>query len=136
MLFRDQFRVMMCCFALSVAAVSAPAYAVESISPKEAAAKVEKSLAILIDVREHDETVLGMAAPASEMPLSEAKANTPKWQAFVQSLPKTKDIILYCRSGHRAGIVAGMLAEKGITNVKNMGGFQAWADAGLPVKKP
>jgi len=133
--FRVQFRVMMSCFVLSMATASAPAFALESISPKDAAAKVEKKQAVLVDVREHDETVLGMAAPAKEMPLSEAQGNTAKWQSFVQSLPKDKEIIVYCRSGRRSGIVGGMLAEKGFS-VKNMGGFQGWVDAGLPVKKP
>ena len=141
------FRVTMSCFILMVAvpagvmAAEAPsmrksaAAPGESISPKDAAAKVQKGQAVLVDVREHDETILGMAAPAKEMPLSEAQANTSKWQSFVQSLPKDKEIIVYCRSGRRSGIVGGMLTERGFT-VKNMGGFQGWVYAGLPVKKP
>jgi rhodanese-related sulfurtransferase len=45
-----------------------------------------------------------------------------------------KEIIVYCRSGGRAGTVAAALAAKGV-KTSNAGGFKAWADAGQPTRK-
>ena len=56
------------------------------------------------------------------------------WKPFLEK-NAGKEIILYCRSGNRAGIVGSALAEKGF-KVANAGAFKTWADAGLPVRKP
>lgn len=107
---------------------------VKSISPNETEGLLRNDFAVLVDVRELDEVKEGMAAPAQWMPLSKIQANDPEWQQFLEKLPKDKQIVVYCRSGRRSGIVAEMLAAKGL-KVYNMGGFQSWKDAGLPVKK-
>jgi rhodanese-related sulfurtransferase len=55
------------------------------------------------------------------------------WKPFLEK-NAGKEVILYCRSGNRAGIVAKALAAKGVKTA-NAGGFKAWADAGQPTRK-
>ena len=94
-----------------------------SISPTDVSVLVEAG-AVLIDVREHQETAAGMAAEAVVMPL----------QSFdVQALPTDRPLILICRSGIRSMAAANALAGMGFTTYNVVGGMGAWAAAGLPV---
>ena len=42
---------------------------------------------------------------------------------IISSLDKDTEILLYCRSGHRAGIALNELKALGFTNVVNVGGL-------------
>jgi rhodanese-related sulfurtransferase len=108
---------------------------VPSVSPAEAAQLVADGKAVIIDVREPSEWAeSGVAAPAVLLPKSEFDAGqVGDWKDFLAKVGD-KQIITYCRSGRRSGAIATALAEKG-HKVANAGGFQAWADAGLPVRK-
>src|SRR5688572_13468926 len=108
---------------------------VPSLTPAEAAQLVADGKAVLIDVREPSEWAeSGVAAPAVLLPKSEFDAGQAgDWKDFLAKVGD-KQIITYCRSGRRSGAVAAALAEKG-HKVANAGGFQAWQDAGLPVRK-
>jgi rhodanese-related sulfurtransferase len=44
-----------------------------------------------------------------------------------------KTVIVYCGSGRRSEMVGTELAKKGY-KVLNMGGFDSWKNAGLPVE--
>ena len=107
---------------------------VASITPAEAAKLVAAGQAVLVDVREPSEWAeTGVAAPAVLLPKSEFDAGLiGEWKDF---LAKTgdKQIILYCRSGKRAGVVAAELAKQG-HKMSNAGGFKDWQAAGLPVR--
>ncbi len=121
-------------FSLAVVA-SAFAADVAKVSPADAAKLVIDGKAVLVDVREPDEwAATGVAKPALLLPKSDFDGPQKLWKPFLEK-NAGKQVILYCRSGHRAGIVGAKLAAKGV-NVANAGGFQAWADAGLPVAKP
>lgn len=104
------------------------------VSPAEAAARVKAGSAILIDVREPDEWIPGVAAPAYLLPLSDLRGGRKKW-AHVLEDAKDKQILLYCRSGNRSGQAAALLAKAGYS-VANVGGFSEWQKAGLPTRKP
>lgn len=112
---------------------------VPSISPREAEGLLRNDFAVLIDVREKDEIAEGMAARGEWFPLSKAESSQPADQAefksFLAKLPKDKKIILYCRSGNRSGKFAAILEAQGFKTA-NMGGFEDWKAAGLPIKKP
>ena len=87
-----------------------------------------------MDVREPAEwEESGVAGPAVLLPKSDFDGAQKLWKEF---LGKTgdKEIILYCRSGKRAGVVGSTLAAQG-HKVANAGGFKDWAAAGLPVRK-
>ncbi len=105
-----------------------------SISPAEASERVAAGTAILIDVREPDEWVGGVAAPALLLSLSDLRGDRLRWSPALEQ-NRGKELIVYCRSGARSGVAAGILRKDGFT-VLNAGGFADWASAGLPVRKP
>ncbi len=107
---------------------------VAKITPQAAAALVASGNAVLVDVREPAEWAeTGVAGPAVLLPKSDFDGPQKLWKEF---LARTggKQLILYCHSGKRAGIVGARLAKEGRT-VANAGGFGDWAAAGLPVRQ-
>lgn len=105
-----------------------------SVSPEDAAARVAAGTAVLIDVREPDEWAGGVAEPAKLCSLSDLRGPRAQWEAVLEE-NKDKELILYCASGNRSGIVAGMLRKEGY-NAVNAGGYSGWRAAGLPVRQP
>ena len=108
---------------------------VQKISSVDAAKLVADGKAVLVDVREASEwTATGVATPAVLLAKSDFDGPQKDWKPFLEK-NAGKEIILYCRSGHRAGLVGAALAEKGV-KVANAGGLNDWIAAGLPVRKP
>ncbi len=105
-----------------------------SVSPADAAVKVAAGTALLIDVREPDEWAGGVAGPAQLSSFSDLRGARAQWKAILEG-NKDKELILYCASGARSGIAAGMLRKEGF-NAVNAGGFGGWRAAGLPVRQP
>lgn len=105
-----------------------------SLSPAEADKLVASGDAVLIDVREPSEWNAGVAAPALLLPLSDLRGAREFWKPVLQK-NRGKQFILYCASGARSGIAAGLLRKEGF-NAVNAGGFTGWRAAGLPVRKP
>jgi rhodanese-related sulfurtransferase len=105
-----------------------------SVSPAEAEARVKAGTAVLIDVREPDEWKGGVAGPAALLPLGDLRGGRAQWKEFLAA-NKDKELIVYCASGRRSGIAAGILRKEGF-NATNAGGFAGWAAAGLPVRVP
>lgn len=123
------------CLLLTLALFSSLCAAeVASVSPVEAAKLVADGKAVLVDVREPSEWAeSGVAAPAVLLPKSEFDEGLiGEWKDFLNKAGD-KQIILYCRSGRRSGVVAAALAVKG-HKVANAGGFKDWEAAGLPVR--
>jgi rhodanese-related sulfurtransferase len=108
---------------------------VQKVDPAAAAKLVAEGKAVLIDVREPAEWAeTGVAAPAVLLPKSAFDAGMAgAWKDFVAKVGD-QQVITYCRSGRRSDAVAAALAEKGL-KVANAGGFKAWQEAGLPVRK-
>lgn len=122
------------CLLLALVCTTAFAADVAKLTPADAARLVAGGQAVLVDVREPAEWAeTGVAAPAVLLPKSDFDGGQAQWKDF---LAKTgdKQLILYCRSGHRAGVIAAALAEKG-RKVANAGGFKDWQAAGLPVRR-
>jgi Rhodanese-related sulfurtransferase len=105
-----------------------------SISAAEADERVKAATAVLIDLREPDEWTEGVAAPALLCSLSDLRGPRVQWKAVLEA-NKDKELILYCASGARSGMAAGILRKEGY-NAVNAGGFGHWSKAGLPVRKP
>jgi len=106
----------------------------KTITPAEAAKRLEGGKAVLIDVREPSEWAdTGVAAPAVLLSLSDLQGDRKEWKLFLEE-NQGKELILYCRSGNRSGIAARLLAKEGWATV-NAGAFKDWAAAGLPVRQ-
>ena len=106
-----------------------------SIAPVEAAKRVADGQAVLIDVREPKEWAeTGVAAPATLLALSDLNGDRKEWKGFLEK-NRDKELILYCRTGNRAGRAAKLLAEEGYRTL-NAGSFRDWQAAGLPTRKP
>ena len=122
---------------LAIAALLSPALlfgAPPDITPKTAAALVKEGKAVLVDVREPAEwKQTGVAAPAVLLAKSDFDARRKDWDKFLKTVG-SKKIIVYCRSGARAGVVAAALKKDGY-DALNSGGLAAWEKAGLPVRK-
>lgn len=85
---------------------------------------VKNGKPVIIDVREPDEVKeSGKIGDAKEIPLSIIK--TPDF-ALDGDIAKTDEIIVYCKSGRRAGFAAIELENKGYSNIANYAG--SWMD--------
>ena len=105
------------------------------LTPAEAAAQLKAGGAVLIDVREPEEWAeTGVAEPAVLLALSDLRGERTTWKPFLEK-DRDKTLLLYCRSGGRSAKAAELLATEGFKTA-NAGGFKAWSDAGLPVRKP
>ncbi|MGZ3698429.1 MAG: MBL fold metallo-hydrolase [Bdellovibrionota bacterium] len=84
---------------------------------------------LFVDVREPDEFQEARIPGTTNIPLSELAFHLSEIQG-------KKRIYLSCLSGRRASMAAQTLGYLGHPDVVNVsGGFQAWANAGLPVEK-
>jgi len=108
---------------------------VPKISADDAARLVAEGKAVLVDVREPKEWAeTGVAAPAVLLAKSDFDGARKDWKPFLEK-NAGKELVLYCRSGHRAGVIGAALADKGL-KVANLGGLKDWTAAGLPVRMP
>jgi len=104
--------------------------------PEQSPAEVKRRLdagepLALIDVRDPDEYRDGFIEPATNISRGFLEFRI----GAAASDPKTP-IVLYCQSGLRSMLSAKVLHDLGYENVVNLqGGFQRWAQSGLPVVK-
>jgi rhodanese-related sulfurtransferase len=116
-------------FTLNLVAADAP-----KMAAAEAAKLVAAGKAVLVDIREPSEwKEAGVAAPAVLLPKSDFDGEQKQWKEFLAQ-NGDKQVLLYCRSGRRAGVLGAALQEKGL-KVANVGGLKDWTDAGLPTRK-
>ncbi len=108
-------------------------FALDTVSPNQAKQLVDEKKAVIVDVREADEVKAGKVKGAIVLPMSLMNNNKAEWEKEADKLPKDKTIIVYCKSGRRAGLVGDELTKKGF-KVQNMGGFDSWKSAGFPVE--
>ncbi len=106
---------------------------VSSISPNEVSQLVEQKKAILIDVREEDEVKSGMIDRALWIAKSKFDSKDSVTLSEINKLDKSKEILLYCRSGNRAGKMGAELQKMGF-KVKNAGGFDSLKAIGMKIK--
>ena len=105
-------------------------FAVNPIAPQDALQYVGSSDVVFLDVREPSEYEQGHVPGSVLMPW-----NSGVLQERWSELPTDRLIIIYCRSGGRAGNAGMFLEEKGFSQLLNMGGFSSYADLpNAPVK--
>lgn len=100
------------------------------IKPEEAVQSMKAGEGIFVDVRERDEVDAGMVEGARWIPLSGLKENSSSTEAELAKLDRSKEILLYCRSGNRSGQAASILEKRGF-KVRNAGGFSGLVGAGM-----
>jgi len=90
-----------------------------------------KNTVVLLDVRTPEEYAEGHVPGAINIDYRQIKNNLDKL------LPHKDDtVIVYCRSGHRAGIAKEILAKNGFTKLRHLSGdMNGWYEAKLPVEK-
>jgi rhodanese-related sulfurtransferase len=110
---------------------------VPRISPAEAKGLVGRPDVLFLDVREPAEVVAAGKVPgALAIPrgLVEFRAD-PESALHDAAFDRAKTVIAYCASGGRSALVGKTLKEMGYGNVRNLGGFKGWLDAGGEVEK-
>lgn len=115
------------------APIAAPATFVATPMSQEALleqqAKHPKQLFVL-DVRTPQEYAEGHVPGAVNVPHDQLASR-------LAEVPKDKDVVLYCRSGRRAGMAADVLAANGYKHLSHLeGDMNAWVEKGRPVVKP
>ena len=109
---------------------------VPKISGQEAQELVAKG-AVLVDIRDSAELAqTGKAAGALHIPRGslEFKAD-PTSPTVEKALSTDKTVILHCASGGRAALAGKLLLDMGYKDVRNLGGFKDWVEAGGKVEK-
>lgn len=95
--------------------------------------------AIVIDIREESEVLLGMVPSAMHIPrgvleMEITSHNKVKHSENPLAELASGPIYLYCRSGARSALAAKSLSEMGLQNVWSVaGGFNAWQDQGKAI---
>jgi len=84
---------------------------------------------IIIDVREEKERKAGFLTNDLNIPMGQVKAK-------MDSLDKSKNILVYCKSGTRSDRIADILSKNDFQKVSSLkGGFNAWLKADLPIQR-
>ena len=84
---------------------------------------------IIIDVREKKERKAGFLNNDLNIPMGQVKAK-------MDSLDKSKNILVYCKSGTRSDRIADILSKNDFQKVSSLkGGFNAWLKADLPIQR-
>ncbi|MEO0063096.1 MAG: hypothetical protein RLZZ08_1656 [Pseudomonadota bacterium] len=98
------------------------------IEATQLAALVEAGSAIVVDVREADEFAAGHVPGAMNLPLS-------AFDPAAIPVADGKTVVLNCLGGKRSGMALDQcVAAQAAIDTHLAGGFNAWAQAGLPVE--
>ncbi|HCW77118.1 MAG TPA: rhodanese-like domain-containing protein [Candidatus Marinimicrobia bacterium] len=103
---------------------STPAAKFPNISAPELKAKLDMNAdLVLLDVRTHSEWdgPLGHLSGALLIPLQELNTRFTELSSF-----KTKEIVVYCRSGNRSQVATAILRQKGFNAINMLGGMKEW----------
>src|SRR4026209_1350137 len=107
-----------------------------TVVPEQGPAEVKKRIdagepLVLIDVRDPDEYRDGFIEPATNI-----SRGFLEFRIGGAAAEPSTPLVLYCQSGLRSLLAAKALKDLGYENVTNLqGGFQKWAQSGLPVVK-
>lgn len=101
--------------------VSASTIAAEDISA-DAMLALKPSERLLLDVRTIEEYTKAHIPTSVNIPLSEIETNLTRLSEF-----KNSPVVVYCRSGVRAGKAIALLEDNGFTNVMHLeGDMMGW----------
>ncbi len=105
----------------------APRGTVSQIAAPQLAQMMERGEVAVLDVRGTSEYLEGHLPGVTHIP---AGYLTDR----LDELPRDRQLVLQCRSGHRSAIACSVLQAHGVDNVINLlGGYLDWTARGLPV---
>jgi rhodanese-related sulfurtransferase len=110
--------------------------AVPRISAAEVKAMAGDARVVLVDVRDGAEVkVSGKAKGALHVSrgLIEFRAD-PESPLHDAAFDRAKTIVVYCASGGRSALAGKTLKDMGYGDVRNLGGFKDWVEAGGEVE--
>jgi rhodanese-related sulfurtransferase len=99
---------------------------VPAIDVHEAKRRAEQGT-LFLDVREDHEFSQSRIPGTVLIPLSE-------FVERFEELPKDKQILIHCRSGHRSSDATTFLNQRGYDAINVAGGILSWDEEGLPVE--
>lgn len=124
-----------CCFLMALLFWGLPAAAatLETISPRQAAALIDKERGstdfVVLDLRTPAEFQSGHLEGAVMIDYY-----APSFAEKLQQLDKSKTYLIYCRSGNRSGKALDLFKKLGFQSVYNMAqGINGWGRAGYAV---
>jgi len=101
------------------------------VNTLEATQLINRSDALVIDLRAADEYAKGHILGAKNIPLADLERRRGELEKH-----KAKPVIMHCGNGNSSGAGVALLRKNGFASVHNLaGGFAAWQTAGLPVQK-
>ena len=110
--------------------------AVPKISAEEARDLIAAG-ALVVDVRDGTEVLASgkvKGAVHAQRGLLEFKAD-PEMPSHDPEFRRDRTVIVYCASGGRSALAGKTLQDMGYADVRNLGGFKGWVDAGGEVEK-
>ncbi|WP_025870377.1 rhodanese-like domain-containing protein [Methylobacillus glycogenes] len=101
------------------------------VSVSDAVLLINRSNAVVVDIRDQAEFAAGHITDARHIPLADIEKRAAELTKF-----KTKPVLVVCQSGVRSAKAVAQLSKLGFEQVKQInGGLQAWQEAKLPVVK-
>jgi len=112
---------------------STPGTATKVITAEELTRQIQNAQApLILDVRSEEEYADGHIPGALNIPHNQLLNRLSEIDAA-----KTEEIVVLCRSGHRAGIAEKVLIEAGYPNFRDLDGhMNGWRSGGYPIEKP
>lgn len=124
---------LLCCVSISAAAQTANGLSAPKVVSLEAAREaLDKSSAIVIDIREPNEHATGVAKGAKLIPMSQLSQR-------IKEVPQSPDqpVLLICNTQNRSSRAAEQLRAAGYSNISYVnGGMSQWATRNWPMVKP
>lgn len=105
-------------------ATCADIFLFDAKNPASAVRAVARGQIVLVDVRTTEEWVAGHAEGAIHFDLARLEAGERV------SISSETPILLYCRTGRRAGVAKEILERNGFSHVAVLGGLSDWEAAG------
>ncbi len=122
---------MLCTLALMLFSACANNGNIRDISAKALIEQLKDSEMLILDVRTPREYAAGHVPGAINMPHTSITSQLEKLQEH-----KNKAIVIYCKSGRRAGMAEQILSDAGFKQLLHLDGdMDGWLEGNYPVEK-
>jgi rhodanese-related sulfurtransferase len=103
---------------------------IKTVSVTEAKSLFDRGGYVFLDVREPNETAMGIVPGAIQVP-----RGLLEFRIATTVEDKNANIVVYCKSGGRSSLATYTLVRMGYKNAVSMdGGWGAWEEAAYPVE--